>query len=315
MKRKMIIIVAIMTALIFVFATCKSKPETTTPTPKEIMKAQSEANVDTKPLPSTILDWSNRNLGEASVPGWLKPLMQGNTQPVRQAYSINPSARVKPIQAQRANRDEARVLAGLLFNQQIANELKTLVVTAAAQTLNLGQMDIIEEITTATKINITGNNRVTDFWQYVETTDNSGAKTRDYLYYIVWSMDAVIWDQLVRKYVNDVIGQIPDRQVQTNVANAYEDIAAASRRENVLDDREFQQMVEGMYQTAKNAHDIEMAQINAGAQVGSAQARADGLARYGAYRSGDPVVAAIASATAADYDWISALRTASKVLD
>jgi hypothetical protein len=309
----MIIVATIVTAAIFVLAACASKPLTPEEQQAEIRRAQGEANVDIQPFASTVLDWSNRNLGVDPFPLSLKLLVQGNSQMIRQEYSINPNARVKYSVAQRANRDEARVQAGLLFNAQIANELKVYVVTGAAQTLNQGQMDIVEEITTATKINITGNNRVTDFWQLVETTDDRGVRVREFIYYVVWSMDDGIWDQLVRKYVNDVIGQIPDRQVQINLANAFDDIAAASRREQALDDREWQQMVEQQYQTARNAQQREMTQMVTSASVDIAQA--ESVARYAAYSSGDPWVARIAATTAADIDWISALRTVASIID
>jgi len=114
--------------------------------------------------------------------------------------------------------------------------------------------------------------------------------------------------------VNDVIGKLPDRQVQTNVANAFNDIAAASKRENELSDRDFQQMVNERSKAAQNAHEREMTQIRSDAQVDIAQAKADSVARYAAYRSGNPTVAAIASTTANDIDWISALSTAAKVI-
>jgi len=305
MKEKMITAAAIAIAAIFVLASCKSQPQ----------KEQNSLNVTAQPMSSKILDWSNRNMGEDQAPPWLKSLLRGNSQVVKQEFGINSNARVKYSLAQRANRDEARVSSGLLFNQQIANELKTYVVTAASQTLNQGQMDIVEEITTATKINITGAGRVADFWQLVETTDDrSGAKSREYLYYIVWSMEPSIWDQLVRKYVNDVIGKLPDRQVQTNIANAFNDIAAASKRETELSDRDFQRIVDERSKAAENAQELEMARIRSGAQVDIAQAKADSVARYAAYRSGDPVVAAIASTTAGDIDWINALSTAAKVI-
>jgi hypothetical protein len=58
-------------------------------------------------------------------------------------------------------------------------------------------------------------------------------------------------------------------------------------------------------QTAANA---------AQAQVAQTQVRAEAGARYAAYRSGDPAVAAAASTTAADFDWISALSTAAKII-
>ena len=307
--------IAIVLAAIIV-AGCGSAPQQApTVSPEEIRQQQSAANVDTRANPSTILDWSNRNLGEDSVPGWIKPLVRGNSQAVKQEFGINPATRVKYSIAQRTNRDEARVQAGLLFAAQIANELKQYVVTAASQNLDQGQMDIVEEITTATKVNITGNQRVTDFWQLVETTDDrSGVRVKEYVYYIVWSMDESIWSQLVRKYVNDVIGQIPDRRVQVQVANAFDEIDALSKREREMNDAEFQQTIDLRYQAASDAQSREMARINSNTTVAVAQAEADSLARYAAYRSGDPTVAAIASTTASDIDWISALRTAGKIL-
>jgi len=318
MKQKMIIAAAL--AVIFVLASCKSQ-QSAAPTQAEIKKEQNELNVTTKPMPSRVLDWSNRNMGEPQVPPWLKSLLRGNSQAVKQEFELNPNARVKYSLAQRPNRDEARVSSTLLFNQQIATELKNYVVTAAAQTLNQGQMDIIEEITTATKVVVTGNRNVAEFWQLVETTDDkSGAKSREYLYYIVWSIEPSIWDQIVRKYVNDVIGKLPDRQVQTNVANAFNDIAAASRRENELSERDFQLMVDERSRAAENAHEREMARIQSGAQVGVAQAdsaaraaEAESKARYAAYKSANPTVVAVASTTAGDVDWIKALSTAAKV--
>lgn len=307
-----IIITAIVTVVIVTLGACAGASKA------QIKSEQNAANVDTKPLASVVLDWNNRNLGEDSMPSWIKPLTRGNTQVVRQEFSIPSNSRIKYSVAQRANREEARVLAGLMFNQQIAYELKTYVVTATAGTLNQGQMEIVDEITTATKINITGNERVTDFWQLVETKDNAtGAKTKEYIYYIVWSMRNDIWDQLVRKYVNDVIGVIPDRQVQTNIANAFNDISAASKRENELTDREFELKVQQQHQAAENAHKREMAQIRGATQVGVAEAKADAAASaaasYAAYRSGDPIAIAAAAARSSDIDWIDALRTVNSI--
>jgi hypothetical protein len=307
-----------------VTAGCASKPavQDAMPTAAEVRREQNANNVDTQPMRSTILDWSNRNVGEDSVPLWLKPLIKGNTGAVKSEYSINPDARVKFSLAQRANREEARVQAGLLFNAQIANELKTYVMTAAAQTLNEGQIDIIEEITTATKVNITGNERVADFWQLVETEDPATrVKSRTYLYYVVWAMSQETWTALTRKYVNEVIGKIPDRQVQINVTNAYGDIQAAADRENEMTDAEFQQKLRLQEQAAKDAQAREMAKINqqgvtteATARVAQAQVQADADARYGAYKYGSPATAAAASVGAGDIDWIAALGTAASVV-
>ena len=281
------------------------------------------SEVGTKPLKSTVLDWSDRTMGQDQNPAWLKPLViNGSAEEARSAFGIAGNARVKFSVAQRANREEARVLSGLMFAQQVAQELKQYVCTAAASRLDQGQMDIIEEITTATKVTLTGTRRVADFWQQVES-ENPGtrAKSREYIYYIVWSMDEATWGQLVRKYVNDVIGQLPDRAVQTQVANAFAEIDAAAKRVETRSDAEFQRQTALQQQAARDAQAREMANINrqtaanaAAAGVAQTQVLADAAARTAAYLSGDPAVAAAASTTAADVDWISALSTAGDVL-
>jgi hypothetical protein len=323
MNKKMWVIAAIVVAVIM--AGCASKPEAAPAavlTEKEVIKEQSTNNVETRPMRSVVIDWNNRNLGENAVPQWLNPLIRGNSEAFKSVYSVNPDSRIKYSLARRANRDEARVQAGLLFAAQIANELKQYVMTGAAQTLDEGQIDIIEEITTATKVNITGTERVTDFWQLVETEDPaSGANSREYIYYVVWAMPQATWTALTRKYVNDVIGKIPDRAVQTNVANAYADIAAAANREIEMSDAEFQQRLRLQAQAAKDAQEREMAKINqqtiqnqAMAQTAQEQVRAEARARYAAYKYGDAATAAAASVTASDFDWISALSAASDVV-
>jgi hypothetical protein len=318
MEKKIRLIAASVLAAL-VLAGCGSAPKAEGAEPRQ---QQSANNVDTQPQRSTVIDWVNRNLGEDSVPLWLKPLVKGNSGAVKSEFGVAPDSKVKFSLAQRANRDEARVQAGLLFAQMIAQELKTYVATAAAQTLNEGQMDIVEEITTATKVTLTGTERVADFWQLVETEDPSThVKNREYLYYVVWAMPQSTWTALTRKYVNDVIGQIPDRQVQINMANAYGDIQAAADRETEMSDAEFQQKLRLQEQAARDAQAREMARINqqtaqnqAMAGVAQAQVQADANARYAAYKSGDAAIAAAASTTAADTDWISALSTASNVM-
>ncbi|MDR1230257.1 MAG: hypothetical protein LBK61_02525 [Spirochaetaceae bacterium] len=256
-KKIRLIAVSVLAAL--VMAGCGSAPKAGAAlSAAEIRAEQGVNNVETRTTRSTVVDWANRNVGEESVPLWLKPLIKGNAGPVKSEYGIASTSRVKYSIAQRANREEARVQAGLLFAAQTASELKEYVVTAAGQTLNEGQIDIVEEITTATKVNITGTERVADFWQLVETEDPSTRiKNREYIYYVVWAMPQATWTALTRKYVNDVIGQIPDRQVQTNVASAYGAIQAAADRETAMSDAEFLQKLRLQERTAQNEADID----------------------------------------------------------
>jgi urease beta subunit len=292
------------------FAACASKPAAPS------APAAKENNVEISAMKSTIRDWSNRTVGEDSIPSWLKPLLRGDSAAVRQAYGItNPTNRVKYSTAKRQNLDEAQVLAGNIFAQRIAFELKQYVVAATANRLDQGQQDIVEEITTVTKINITGNERVADFWHLVETEDpSSGMKIREYVCYVVWSMRDDIWQQLVRKYVNDIIGKIPDRAVQVQVANAFDEINAASQREDQMGEAEFKQRIDLQYQAAKDAQELKLAVNASSADVAKTQLEEASRARRAAYRSGNPDVAAAASTTADDIDWISALSTATQVL-
>ncbi|MDR1149797.1 MAG: hypothetical protein LBK66_14320 [Spirochaetaceae bacterium] len=258
MKKKMILIAASVSAAMLA-AGCGSAPKADAAlTAAEIRMEQGVNNVETRTTRSTVIDWANRNVGEESVPLWLKPLIKGNTGPVKSEYNIPSTSRVKYSIAQRPNREEARVQAGLLFAAQTAGELKAYVVTAAGQTLNEGQIDIVEDIATATKVNITGTERVADFWQLVETDDPSTRiKNREYIYYVVWAMPQSTWTALTRKYVNDVIGKIPDRQVQTNVAKVYGEIQAAADRETEMSDAEFRQKLRSQERTAQNEADID----------------------------------------------------------
>jgi hypothetical protein len=309
-------------AAALVLAGCASAPEPAAPTAAEIREEQGAANTDVRPRRSAVIDWNNRNLGEDPVPLWLKPLVKGNSGPVKSEFGLSPDARIRYSIAQRPNREEARVQAGLLFAAQVANELKTCVMTAAAQTLNEGQIDIIEEITTAAKVSLSGNERVADFWQLVETEDPATKiKSKEYIYYIVWSMPEATWTALTRKYVNDVIGKIPDRQVQINVAQAYGDIEAAANREQELSDAEFQQKLRLQEQAARDAQARELARINqqtaasaAATEAAARTAQAEAAARYAAYQSGDPASAAAAATTAGDIDWIRALNAAGSVI-
>jgi hypothetical protein len=226
---------------------------------------------------------------------------------------------VRVSQAERANRDEARVLADLMFAQQLANELKRYVVAAAASRLDQRQMDIVEQVTSAAKVTMTGAQKVADFWQLVEKNDD-GVESRTYIWYTVYAFPGDTWGLLTRKYVNDVIGQIPDRPVQTQIANAFGEIDAEAKRNNERSDAEFRQQLQLQMQAAQDKQKREMAKINqqtaantAAAEVARTQAQAEADARYAAYRYGDAATAAAAATVAGDYDWISALNTAASI--
>ncbi|GHV10056.1 hypothetical protein FACS189485_23010 [Spirochaetia bacterium] len=275
----------------------------------------SSSNVDTAPTRMVIRDWSNRSMGIPSTPPWLQALLLGNSGPIKQDFGINGSNRVKFIVAQNRNRESARVQAGLLFAAKTANELKQYVVTGAGSVLDGGELDIVEEIATATKVTIMGNENVADFWQLVETEDTATRqKTQEYLYYIVYSMPEDTWKALVRKYTNDIIGQLPDRAVQTKVAQAFGDIDAAASRETMMTEAQFIVQVDAQRLAAERAYELEQARISGQTAVAVAAATPAVQTKQEIYVSGDPAKIAAASVSAADVDWITALSTAASVM-
>ena len=272
------------------------------------------SNVTAEPMRSTILDWNNRNMGVESFPAWLKALLVNNRQSVvRQEFSLGDNAVVRVSQAERTNREEARVLADLMFAQAIANELKRYVVTAAAANLDQGSMDIVEQIASSTKVTMTGGAKQADFWRYIEKDDN-GVKSRSYVWYTVYAFPGETWNQLTRKYVNDVIGQLPNRPVQQQIANAFSEINAEAQRNNERSDAEFRQLLIQQQQAAEFQRQKELASMAAAADVAKTQVEAEAKARHEAYKSGNPVVSAAAAVTSADIDWIGALGTAASVI-
>ena len=313
--------------LTFALAGCRSNAPAASNAPAQNVPAippsgppANANNVGVQALRSTVIDWNNRNMGVESFPGWLKGLVVNNrASAVIQEFSLPDTAVVRASQAERANREEARVLADLMFAQQVANELKRYVVTAAGQNFNEGQMDIVEQITSSTKVTMTGAQKVADFWQQIEKEDN-GLKSRTYIWYTVYAFPGNTWGQLTRKYVNDVIGQIPDRPVQAQIAQAFGEIDAEAKSNKERSDAEFNQMLALQRQAAEDKQKREMARINqqtalgtAAAETAKAQAEAEAQARFAAYKYGNPATAAAASVTANDIDWISALGTAASL--
>ena len=202
-----------------------------------------------------------------------------------------------------------------MFAQQIATELKREVVTGAASNLNQGQIQVVEEITTATKITMTGGAKLADFWQLIETEDN-GVRARRYVWYSVYSFEANQWAQLAARYLYDVVGQIPDSRVQQQVASLLNDINRRTAREEERSDAQFRQEVELSARAIDNARELELARVNQRtaqtaviADAARAQAESNAAERRAAYLSGNRALATAAALTPADADWVRALAT------
>jgi hypothetical protein len=292
-----------------------SKGETRTEVPQPAASAK-QNNIEVQALHSTVINWNNRNMGVPPFPAWLKALIINNRQDaVRQEFSLPEDTVIRVSQAERPNREEARVLADLMFAQQVANELKRYVVTGAASRFDQRVTQTVEEITSSTKVTLTGGQKLPDFWQQVETDDN-GIKSRSYVYYSVYAFPGNSWSQLVAKYLFEVVGQIPDSRVQLQIRDSFAEIDRQTKRGEERSDAEFYQTLDLQVKEVENKQRQDMARINqqtalgtAGAEAAKAQATAEANARYAAYKSGNPSTAAAASVTANDTDWVKALST------
>ena len=274
--------------------------------------APGENNVDVSPVRSTIIDWNNRNLGQANNPPWLRAYLINNREDlVRQEFNLPEGTVIRVGQAERPSREEARVLAGLMFSQRIANELKQYVVSGQASSLSQGQMQIVEEITNTTKVTVTGARALPDFWQCIEK-DNNGVKTRTYIWYTIYAIDGNTWSQVVAKYLYDVAGQVPDPAVKKQIANSFAEIDRQTKRGEEISDAEFKQKLELMNKQVDNLQKQDMAKINqqtVQSVVAANVAVADANALKAAYSTGNPAIVAAASLTPNDVDWVKALGT------
>jgi hypothetical protein len=309
---------AVMTTL----AACATKPAAQTAGAAIPPAPENPSHLSVKVKKTVILDYMNSNVpGMESFPGWLRVLVVNNrASVVKQEFTLPDDTVIRRSQAERANLEEARVLSDLNFAQEIAYELKRYVVSASARNLDQGSMDIVEEVTSSTKVTLTGAQKLQDFWQLVEKEED-GVKSRSYVWYTVYAFPGNTWGALTRKYVNDVIGQIPDRRVQQQIARDFGEIDRLAQRNEERSDAEFKQQLDLQRKAAEDKQKQTMAQIaqqgardQAAANVAEAQAVAEAEARYAAYKYGDPATAAAASVTAGDIDWISALGTAADIV-
>jgi hypothetical protein len=236
-----------------------------------------------------VLDWKNRSLGEEAAPAWILAAARGDWRVFKADWPVTPGKILKLGVAQNARQNVAMTIADVQYAARLANQLKQHVLTRAGISLgNDGEFDAVNDAATKTMVALAGQERLTDFWQKVETTGDNGRKMVVYNYYVVYACDESIWDQLVAKYLLDVSGQLPEKKTQQTIAAMFKEIDAATKNEKPQSEAQFKQEI-----TARQDA------LESGGMSAAAQREA--------YRSGDPVKAAAASTTNADKDYIAAL--------
>ena len=249
------------------------------------ISAQAEQTAD----PFRIVDWKDRSIGEIASPLWLYPAVRGNWNTFKSEWSVGADKVLKIGVARHATLNGAQTVADVQYAARLASQLKQAVLVRAAISLGSdGEFDAVNNAATQTQVNIAGQERLTDFWQLVETTGADGRRTRTYNFWVVYASDSAVWDQLVAKYIFDIVGRLPDTRTQQTIAGMFNDINAEIKYERERSEAQF------------NAELAARQQALTEPPKTSAEIRA-------AYQSNDPVRTAAASTTSADQDYIAAL--------
>jgi hypothetical protein len=279
MKQKALCVIAAMAA----FAVCGCASQKAAGRTAAVSEAAEKTANNQK-----VLDWANRGLGEKASPEWLLPAIRGNWTVFKQDWQVS-GDKVLKVGVSRAPRlNAAQTIADVQYAARLASQLKQSVLTKAAITLGSNdEFNVVQDAATKAVVTITGQERLCDFWQLIETVDSNGKKVSVYNYYVVYACDTEVWSQLVAKYLFEISGQVQDKKTQQTVAAMFKEIDAETKHER-----------------EKNAAEFA-AEIRA--QQQALQKPLSRTEQAAAYRSGDPVQAAAASVTKSDTDYIAAL--------
>jgi len=266
---------------------------TTNISPSEAQGAVNSARISSRAEQTAdafrIVDWKDRSIGEIASPVWLYPAVRGNWNIFKSEWPVGSGKILKIGVARHATLNGAQTIADVQYAARLASQLKQAVLTRAAISLGSdGEFDVVNNAATQAQVNIAGHERLTDFWQLIETTDVEGRKTRMYSYWVVYAADSAIWDQVAAKYLFDVVGRLPDTRTQQTIAGMFNDINAEIQYERERSEAQFNAELAARQQALRDP------------PRSSTEIRA-------AYQSNDPARAAAASTTQADADYVAAL--------
>ncbi|MDR1256548.1 MAG: hypothetical protein LBJ86_02240 [Spirochaetaceae bacterium] len=280
-------------ALALIAAACGSAPVRQTQDERETALLSQAQRASTEALKTAdrqrVLDWKDRGLGEDASPDWLLPAVRGNFSLFKSDWQITGDKVLKVGVACADRLNAAQTVADVQYAVRLASQLKQSVLSKAAISLQSDdQFAAVQDAAVKTKVDIAGQDRLTDFWQQLETTDSQGRKTRVYVYYVVYACDSDGWSKLVAKYLYDIAGNVPQQEAKRQIAGMFAEIDAETKGEQEKNEQVFREEVR--------------AQLNAlnAPRQSAAEQRA-------AYQSGDSAKIAAAGVTATDADYIAAL--------
>lgn len=178
---------------------------------------------------SEIVDWADRTLDGPAKPEWLKKLVLGNSDVFKTDFGIEKSYIIKYSVASGKTKDLAKAASRVNYNAMRAEELRTKVVSEAASTLNdEGLTEATASAAMVAKVNLSGHELVTQFWQEVETFDSeTDTKKKEVICYSVYKITKENWLETLKNYMKAVLPNLPDSDAQkkmaATIASLYED--------------------------------------------------------------------------------------------
>ena len=217
-----------------------------------------------------VVDWTDRTLGEAQAPQWLKNMRRGNSDTFKQQWGTDANRVVKVSMATGKTEAAAQALSRAGFAYTQAAELSQKVIGRVGQGLNdVGQLEAVYVAASETKADMTGLREETGFFQKVRTT-RAGTKdqSEQYIYYTVYSMDKGTWDNLCKKYLMDVMGGADlTTATQKKVGALFSEMKADADKKDAAKQAE----EEALYKAQMARLEAERAKANADAAASNAE--------------------------------------------
>ena len=186
-------------------------------------------NVSVKAKNSVIVDWADRNLGVPEAPQWLAKLVQGDSNVFKTNFGIEKSYVIKYGIARAKTIDAAKAASRVYYNAMRAEELRTGILSEAASILNdEGLTDTTADAAMSAKVDLSGHELVTQFWQEIETLDSeTELKTKKIICYSVYKISKEAWLETLKAYMKAVLPKIPNSDAQkkmaASISRLYED--------------------------------------------------------------------------------------------
>lgn len=225
MRKNAFLTIILLCALVFVVVGCSST--------KNIgMKTNSKT--------TEIVDWSNRNLDAPAKPEWLKKMVLGNSTLFKKEFSVNNSYVIKYGIASGKTRDLALAASRVNYNAMRAEELRTKIVSEAASTLNdEGMTDAMANAAMVAKVDLSGHELVTQFWQEVITYDEEeGLEEKEFICYSVYKVSKESWFETLRNYMKSVLPVLPDAESKTKMASTITSLYEKTTSEVELSEKD-----------------------------------------------------------------------------